>query len=206
MINLINLILGFFKPKPTYSPPPYKSYYIPEVEVRADDAITTLDSKNDYSHFTAKSTHTHNLKKMVLELDEEYFDYFFSSNSCVPRISWWWRGAKSNSKDTIGGLAFVDYNEILVNVRFNSKNISRDSVKLLVYHEMLHIKLYMEGRPFGHTREFNRREREFKGFATHDKDMELFFSKHIIGKPLGSTNFKKPKTIYTSKRFKLSPS
>lgn len=178
------------------------NYQDEEIE-KTDDAILDLSEvDNAYLHFTAKSFHAHDLKKLVKEVDEEYFEKFFGNNGILPRISWWWRGAKRNSSHAIGGLAFCCHNEILINVRFNTKKASRDIVKLLVYHEMLHLKLYAEQIPFGHTREFYSREEKFKDYSKYKKEKNDFYETNVIAKPLSELRFKKPKTVYDSTRFK----
>lgn len=175
-----------------------------EGDEKADDTVFSIDEKNSYRHYSPTKTDKHDLKKMVVDVDLKYLDGFFAKDGSYPRISWWIRGAKNNSNHAVGGLAFPWHSEILINVRFNSKEASKAIVELLVYHELIHIYLHRIGKNSGHTREFYAIEGRYKDF-TKAKDLKnKYYKSHVIGVPLSEVQYKKTKRVYTAKRFEVS--
>lgn len=177
------------------------NHFTHEQDVKADDVILDFDHSNLYYHFGSKRTDVHYLKEIVENVNRLYFDGYFTKEN-MPRISWWWRGAKFCSQSVIAGLAFCNHNEILINIRFKSKNSSKEIVELLVYHEMLHIYLYQIGKPFGHNRNFYNLESKFKNYLRVNKQLNAYML-NISGTPLGTLKFKSPKRMFTYKRFKV---
>lgn len=149
----------------------------------ADDC--KLNSSNKYKHFKPLAKNSHNLKKMLQDVDAKYLNSFFTENGTLPDIYWWWRGAKAEAHSAIGGLACLNEQVILINFRFNTPEAPAHALELLVYHELLHFALFHAGAPHGHTPAFHALEANFKGFKKSNKDLNGFFHSHVIGDQIG---------------------
>lgn len=159
-------------------------------------------SKNDYKHYSSNANF--NLKKMLQQIDSDYFDSYFYEKNILPRVHWWIRGAKYNAKSTIGGMAFLNENTILINFRFNSSTCKEDVIKLLLYHELLHIALWRAGLNPNHTSLFLDLESKFKNFEQVEKQSNHFYKHHVTGKPMGELNRRLPKKVRKIKKSKIS--
>jgi len=106
----------------------------------------------------------HNLAEIFNELNDEYF------GGEVRAYITWGRRTKTDRKRW--SIRFGSYDRstgiIRVHPRLDSIDVPRFFVEYIAYHEMLHEVVPEEiddGRRIVHTREFNRRERDFKKYA-----------------------------------------
>lgn len=84
---------------------------------------------------------------------------------------------------------------------------TRKTLKLLMYHELLHFALHYAGFPSGHTILFYHLESMFEDYAFFNNELEKDFDKRVIAKCIGNLDLPRPsnlKKLYKAKDLEVS--
>lgn len=146
--------------------------YIKQEDKRISPGVRSFmeDSlrKLDYSHRIAKTNlqvvgRTYNLKQLFDEVNKEYF-----GNAIDLNLTWFGRHTHKNRSQLTFGLYHEPLKLIKVHRLLDRPAVPKYFVSFVIYHEMLHhvCPSYFDekGRHRIHSREFKRRETEFKEY------------------------------------------
>ncbi len=114
------------------------------------------------------TTPTYDLNELMGEVINEMSDEMPESIELV-KIDWTRKPLKSYF-----GKHFEEGHRIYINKVLDSKDVSRETVKYVIYHEILH-----EDMPF-HGPEFRLREHKYPHWAEHDHELDTLFNKYSI--------------------------
>jgi len=109
---------------------------------------------------------SHDLKEVFDRVNNEYFDA-----SVAASITWSRRQPGRVRRRTLGSYSFSS-KTIRVNPILDSPAVPPIFLEFIVYHEMLHAILGVErksGRSIIHSRDFRKKEKEFRGFEAATK-------------------------------------
>jgi len=109
---------------------------------------------------------SHDLKEVFDRVNNEYFDA-----SIAASITWSRRQPGRVRRRTLGSYSFSS-KTIRVNPILDSPAVPPIFLEFIVYHEMLHAILGVErksGRSIIHSRDFRKKEKEFRGFEAATK-------------------------------------
>lgn len=102
----------------------------------------------------------------IAELSDEVVKEMFGGKfRNMPVISWTERPMKSYF-----GICYPDRAYILINRLLDSESVPRETVKYIIYHELLHMEI------FEHNDEFRSREHKYPSFADHEHFLDVTFS------------------------------
>ncbi|MEX1012761.1 MAG: SprT-like domain-containing protein [Waddliaceae bacterium] len=121
----------------------------------------------------------HNLKNLFNEINSEYFD-----NQVVSNVTWFGRKTRAGGTSATLGLYSHPMKLIKIHRRLDHSFVPEYFVSYVIFHEMLHqvCPTYHDalGRHYVHTKEFKRREKQFKYYdeATRwlDENEHLIFN------------------------------
>jgi len=103
----------------------------------------------------------HDLKEFFDKVNQEYFD-----GGVAASITWSRRQPGRVRRRTLGSYSFSS-KAVRINPILDNPAVPPVFLEFIVYHEMLHAVIGVEnrrGRSVIHSREFRRREKEFRGF------------------------------------------
>ncbi|OGP19888.1 MAG: hypothetical protein A2054_01835 [Deltaproteobacteria bacterium GWA2_55_10] len=109
---------------------------------------------------------SHDLKEVFDRVNNEYFDA-----SVAASITWSRRQPGRVRRRTLGSYSFSS-KTIRINPILDSPAVPPIFLEFIVYHEMLHAILGVErksGRSIIHSRDFRKKEKEFRGFEAATK-------------------------------------
>jgi len=109
---------------------------------------------------------SHDLKEVFDRVNNEYFDA-----SIAASITWSRRQPGRVRRRTLGSYSFSS-KTIRINPILDSPAVPPIFLEFIVYHEMLHAILGVErksGRSIIHSRDFRKKEKEFRGFEAATK-------------------------------------
>lgn len=104
----------------------------------------------------------HNLRKMFDEINEQYFGRRVSAG-----ITWGAKGPRRYARTRTLGSYSSDDNIIRLNPILDSKRVPKYFVEFVLYHEMLHADIGIEGKNGGrsrHSNAFKKREQMFRHY------------------------------------------
>lgn len=143
----------------------------PVVKEFIEDKLKTLDYSHELDLKKLQTNgHVYNLKKILSDLNQEYFD-----NKLNLHITWFGKPhTKSKSRVTFG-LYHDPLRLIKIHRLLDTPSVPSYVVEYVVYHEMLHHvcpSYYENGSHKVHTREFKKREPLFEYYNQAQKWIE----------------------------------
>lgn len=136
--------------------------------IKFPDGIVPLGARIEefpYEFYTLDRTPIYNLEELVAEVIKEMFD---GDLAAQPAISW-----TDKYYQSYFGAYYRDSNRIKINCILNSKDVPREVVKYIIYHELLH-HLYPQN---GHDKEFRTEEHKYPDFTEHEHFLDFTFPK-----------------------------